>query len=83
VISKERSADVSIKPRYCRIESSSKVTASTRTRTFYNWLQHFAPEDLEQEFLEVCFTINELYSDVAGSPFDKESSEFGVVAERG
>ena len=58
------------------------IIESDRTRTVYNWLQHFAPEDLEREFLEVGFTINELYSDVAGSPFDKESSEFAVVARR-
>lgn len=58
------------------------IIESDRTRTVYNWLQHFAPEDLEREFLEVGFTINELYSDVAGNPFDKESSEFAVVAER-
>ena len=58
------------------------IIESDRTRTVYNCLQHFAPEDLEREFLEVGFTINELYSDVAGSQFDKESSEFAVVAER-
>lgn len=58
------------------------IIESDRTRTVYNWLQHFTPEDLEREFLKVGFTINELYSDVAGSPFDKESSEFAVVAER-
>jgi 2-polyprenyl-3-methyl-5-hydroxy-6-metoxy-1,4-benzoquinol methylase len=52
----------------------------TRTRTVYNWLQCFSPEVLEREFVECGFTIEELYSDVAGSPFDTEAKEFAVVA---
>lgn len=50
------------------------------TRTVYNWLQCFSPEALEREFVECGFTIEELYSDVAGSPFDAEAKEFAVVA---
>jgi cyclopropane fatty-acyl-phospholipid synthase-like methyltransferase len=50
------------------------------TRTVYNWLQCFSPEALEREFVECGFTIEELYSDVAGSPFDSEAKEFAVVA---
>ena len=52
----------------------------THTRTVYNWLQCFSPEALEREFVECGFTIEELYSDVAGSPFDAEAKEFAVVA---
>jgi cyclopropane fatty-acyl-phospholipid synthase-like methyltransferase len=50
------------------------------TRTVYNWLQCFSSEALEREFVECGFTIEELYSDVAGSPFDAEAKEFAVVA---
>ncbi len=51
-----------------------------RTRTVYNWLQYFSPEALEREFVECGFTVEKLYSDVAGSPFDPENMEIAVVA---
>lgn len=53
-----------------------------RTRTVYNWLQYFSPEALEREFVECGFTVEKLYSDVAGSPFDPETTEFAVVAKK-
>jgi 2-polyprenyl-3-methyl-5-hydroxy-6-metoxy-1,4-benzoquinol methylase len=53
-----------------------------RTRTVYNWLQSFSPEALEREFVGCGFAIEELYSDVAGSPFDAEAKEFAVVAHK-
>ena len=52
-----------------------------RTRTFYNWFQYFSPESLEREFVECGFTIDDFYSDVAGSPYNPETSEFAVVAK--
>ncbi|MBN2413350.1 class I SAM-dependent methyltransferase [candidate division KSB1 bacterium] len=54
----------------------------SRTRTVYNWLQYFSAERLEKEFTECGFTINQLYSDVAGSPFEQETAEFAVVASK-
>ena len=53
-----------------------------RTREVYNWLQHFEPDDLERELAEAGFAIEEIYSDVAGTPYDSASSEFAVVANR-
>jgi SAM-dependent methyltransferase len=53
-----------------------------RTRKVYNWLQYFAPEDLEREFIEAGFSIGGLYSDVAGTPYDRKSNEFAVIANR-
>jgi SAM-dependent methyltransferase len=53
-----------------------------RTRQVYNWLQYFAPEDLEREFIEAGFYIKGFYSDVAGTPYDRKSSEFAVIANR-
>lgn len=52
------------------------------TRTIYNWLQYFSYEELKREFLESDLAVEELYSDVAGSPFDSESKEFAVVAKK-
>jgi hypothetical protein len=48
----------------------------------YNWLQYFTPEELEREFVESVFFIEGLYSDVAGTPYDKSSTEFAVVAKK-
>jgi hypothetical protein len=53
-----------------------------RTRTVYNWLQHFSSEALKREFVECGFTVDELYSDVAGTPFDSKANEFAVVAKK-
>ena len=58
------------------------IVESDRTRTVYNWLQYFSPEDLEREFVESGFSIEGLYSDVAGTPYNRESSEFAVIAKR-
>ena len=57
------------------------VIEAERTRTVYNWLQYFSPEALEREFVECGFTVEELYSDVAGSPFDTKTKEFAVIAK--
>ena len=53
-----------------------------RTRKVYNWLQYYAPEDLEREFIETSFSVKGFYSDVAGTPYDCKSSEFTVIANR-
>lgn len=53
-----------------------------RTRTVYNWFQSFSPESLKREFDECGFTVEDFYSDVAGSPFSSESKEFAVVAKK-
>jgi 2-polyprenyl-3-methyl-5-hydroxy-6-metoxy-1,4-benzoquinol methylase len=52
------------------------------TRQVYNWLQHFAAEDLEREFIEAGFFVKGLYSDVAGTPYDRQSSEFAVIVNK-
>jgi len=53
-----------------------------RTRTVYNWLQYFSPEALEGEFVECGFAVENFYSDVAGSPYNPETTEFAVVAKK-
>ena len=53
-----------------------------RTRKVYNWLQYFAPEDLESELINTGFSIKGIYSDVAGTPYDRKSNEFAVIANR-
>jgi SAM-dependent methyltransferase len=58
------------------------IIEATRKRTVYNWFQYFSPEDLEREFVECGFTVENLYSNVAGSPFDAKTKEFAVVAKK-
>jgi len=53
-----------------------------RTREVYNWLQYFAPEDLKKEFRDTGFSVEGLYSDVTGTPYDLNSGEFAVIATR-
>lgn len=59
------------------------IVEPMRTRTVFNWLQYFAPEELEHEFLENGFTVEEILSDVAGTPYDPGAREFAVIATRG
>jgi len=53
-----------------------------RTRTIYNWLQYFSPEDLAREFTDCGFTVESYYSDVAGTPFSTQNREFAVIAKK-
>jgi len=58
------------------------LVEATRTRTVYNWLQCFIPETLEKELAECGFAVEKFYSDVAGSEYDPDSTEFAVVARK-
>lgn len=58
------------------------IIESERIRQVYNWLQYFAPEDLEREFIEAGLSVQGYYSDVAGTRYDRESSEFAVIADK-
>jgi SAM-dependent methyltransferase len=59
------------------------IVETERTRTVYNWLQYFCPESLRSEFEKAGFTHQEIYADVAGTPYDDEASEFAIVAKKG
>ncbi|MCG8347390.1 MAG: class I SAM-dependent methyltransferase [Chloroflexales bacterium] len=58
------------------------IVESDRIRTIYNWLQYFSPETIKTEFSNSGLKVTDIYSDVAGKPFDAQSTEFAVVAER-
>jgi len=57
------------------------IVEPNRTRTIYNWLQYFSLEAIKAEFSNAGLKITDIYSDVAGKPFDSQSTEFAVVAE--
>ena len=56
------------------------VIEEKRRRTVYNWLQYFSEDSLRDEFEENGFKVKELYSDVAGNPLTRDSSEIAVAA---
>lgn len=58
------------------------IVEAERTRTVYNWLQHFSPEGLEREFNACGLAIEKRYANVAGDPFDPQANEFAVVGGR-
>jgi cyclopropane fatty-acyl-phospholipid synthase-like methyltransferase len=58
------------------------IIEAGKSRTVYNWFQHFRPEELAEEFQQCSFAIEEFYADVAGTPFTPESKEFAVVAAK-
>ena len=58
------------------------IVEHSRTRTVYNWLQYFDLETIKAEFSRSGLKIVDVFSNVAGKPFDHQSTEFAVVAER-
>lgn len=51
-----------------------------RTRTVYNWFQHFTPEGLAAELAEGGLIVEETLGDVAGSPYDPAAHDLAVIA---
>ena len=58
------------------------IVGCTKTKSIYDWLQYFSVESLSKEFREAGLAIAEVYSDVAGKPYDAEANEFAVVANK-
>ena len=58
------------------------IVEAEHTRTVYSWLQHFTSEEIERELMEAGFFVEGLFSDVAGTPYDRKSSEFAVIAKK-
>ena len=57
------------------------IIEENRIRRVYNWLQSYNVENLTKEFEENGFKIIEHYSDITGSPYESDSTEFAVVAQ--
>ena len=56
------------------------IVEPKRTRTVYNWLQHYSRESLAAEFKSIGFNIKDVFSDVSGKSFDTDSPEMAVIA---
>ena len=58
------------------------IVEEDRNRIVYNWLQYFSSESLKEEFEKRKFIVQNLFSDVSGSPFDSHSEEMAVVLKK-
>jgi SAM-dependent methyltransferase len=58
------------------------IVESDRTRTIYNWLQHFSQDRLRTELGVAGLEIASVLGDVTGRPFDPQSVQFAVIARR-
>ena len=56
------------------------IIEKDRTRTIYNWLQHFSVDAITKEFGECGFEV-ELLGNVAGEEYNSEAGEFAVIAK--
>ncbi|MCL4203275.1 MAG: methyltransferase domain-containing protein [Pirellulaceae bacterium] len=50
-------------------------------RHFYNWIQHYGVDELAGELGENGFAVQEVYSNVAGDPYEADSPVLAVVAQ--
>jgi len=62
------------------LDRYSIVEADDRAWVVYNWLQHFTPETIAAELVGAGFVVEDIYSDLTGTPFDPASPDIGVVA---
>lgn len=58
------------------------IIEEDRNRIVYNWLQYFSTELLKEELRNKKFEVQNLYSDVSGSPYDLQSEEMAVVLKK-
>ncbi len=58
------------------------IVEEDRDRVVYNWLQYFSSESLKEELEKRNFIVQNLYSDVGGSPYDSNSKEMAVVLKK-
>lgn len=58
------------------------IIEKERTRVVYNWLQYFSRESLTREFEESGYTVEAVYSDVAGAEFSPDSPDMAIFARK-
>ncbi len=56
------------------------IVEADRTRTLYDWVQHFSPESLALELDRAGLEVASILGDVRGRPFDPQSPSFAAIA---
>jgi cyclopropane fatty-acyl-phospholipid synthase-like methyltransferase len=59
------------------------IIEKNRTRTIYNWLQHFDRESIAHEFSGSGLIVEKYLSNVAGDEFNANGHEFAIIAKAG
>ena len=58
------------------------IVGRVMSKIIYNWLQYFSVESLTKEFRKAGLAVVEVYSDVAGKPYEAEANEFAIIATK-
>lgn len=58
------------------------ILEPSRTLSVYNWLQCYAPGQLEAEMAEAGLTVEDTFSNVAGAPLEPHSLSMAAIARR-
>ena len=58
------------------------IIEETGSRVVYNWLQHYSKDSLIKEFEDNGFKIENVYSDVAGTDYEPNSTEIAIIAKK-
>jgi len=58
------------------------IVERDRVRRIFNWFQCFTLQDIEREFAAWGLQVVEWYGDVAGGPYDPETKEIAVIAQK-
>ncbi len=59
------------------------IIEKNRTRTIFNWLQHYDKQSIASEFAESGLKIEKYLANVAGDEFDPNGNEFAIIAKTG
>jgi SAM-dependent methyltransferase len=57
------------------------IVERDEVRHFYNWLQHYSVDRLTAELSENGIAVREVYSNVAGEPYESDAPVVAVVAQ--
>ena len=58
------------------------IVEEARTRVVYNWLQYFSRDAITTECEQYGLKVENIYSDVSGTPLGPDALEFAVVAKK-
>ena len=64
------------------LDKYSIVYQDNKIDTVYNWLQYFSLDLIKREFESSDFTIEAIYSDIAGGAHSEENDEFAIIASK-
>lgn len=71
--------------RYCRekvVLDKYTLIEPSRRWDVYNWLQYYTPESLKREIEPAGFRMEQVFSDVAGTPYQDDSAVFAVILKK-